>query len=134
MEAEEALTRRSGGRADGSGRTDRGGKGADMVVRWTLTDKQTAGRANGRTGWLGANQVRTDGLTDWRTGRWADEGVNLGLKGARSFTPFHSLAPSPLESSESECARCLGVQWGPGGFPCLNTCTILNVPGLICLV
>ena len=92
----------------------------DACMEWT------GGRADGRTGWLGAEEARSGGL-----GRRADEGVGLGLKGHIPRGPFHSWAPSPLASSERECTGCLGVQWGPVRFHVKHP---YLAPGLTCLV
>ena len=101
-----------------------GGKGTDSRV-----DEQTGpsrrGRTNGQTGRLGLH------CTDGGSGGRADEGVGLGLKGHILRGPFHSWAPSPLASSERGCAGCLGVQWGPRGFPVKHP---YLAPGLTCLV
>ena len=89
----------------------RGGKGADSRTDgWTGPTR--LGQADRRKirGWgLGGADGRIGGLAVWRTGGQADEGVGLGLKGHIPPIPFHSWAPSPLASSERECAGCLGV-------------------------
>ena len=94
------------GRTDGlsSGRGLGGADGAREVRTGGRAVERTGGRVDGRTGRSGAEQARS--------GRLADEADE-----ADERTPFHSWAPSPLVSSECECTGCLGVQWGPGGFP-----------------
>ena len=136
-----ALTRWSGGQGgnDADSHVDGGGKGMDSRVdgrtgprrrRWADMQSGPLERRR-RVKWIGGlggrgergvvgRTGRTSGLAVWRTGRtdgWADKGMGLGLKGAIPLTPFHSWAPSPLALSERECVGCLGVQWGPRGFP-----------------
>ena len=104
----------------------RGPQGADGRMRrehanWVV---------GGRTGLVG----RTGGLADWWMGWTGRRGGGPGFKRRHSSTPFHSWAPSPLASSESECAGCLGVQWGLEGFPRSSIHAILNMLKLTCLV
>ena len=105
--ADDACTERTGERALMRRTGEWGGKDVDSWANWGRkgADKRSGGRAH----WaVGASRAR-------RGGR-GDEGVGLGLKGAIPPTSFHSWASNPLASSERECAGCLGVQWGPGGF------------------
>ena len=99
------------------GRADGGRKGADN-------------RTNGRTGGRGTDRAQ-EARTGPSTRRRADERVGLGLKGHIPRGWVHSWAPSPLASSERECAGCLGVQWGPVRFHVRHP---YLVPGLTCLV
>ena len=131
-------------RADG--RTGRKGRGQSGERGPRGADRQTGEQAVGRTGGLGGRGLHcaddeSGRRVDWavgggraavgRTGRRVDEGVGLGLKGHIPRGPFHSWAPSPLASSERECAGCLGVQWGPIGFSVKH---LYLAPGLTCLV
>ena len=88
------------------------------------------GRAVGRTGGLGGQGLQSADGGSGGLGGWAVEGVGLGLKGHIPPIPFHSWAPSPFALGERECAGCLGVQWGLGGFPVKHP---YLAPGLTCL-
>ena len=118
------------GHRDGQKRRGRGPRGADG---------RTGGLVDGRMGGLGGrgrkSRGRADGESggraDGRTGGRADERVGLGLKGHIPRSPLHSWAPSPLASSERECAGCLGMQWGPVRFHVKHP---YLAPRLTCLV
>ena len=103
--ADKAQHARTGGQAVGrmGGLSGQGWKSHDRA------DEESAGRADGRTGTDG----HTGSLPVGQTGGRADERVGLGLKGHIPRGWIHSWAPSPLASSERECAGCLGVQWNP---------------------
>ena len=140
---EQSSGRGRKGRGQSSGRADKaheartGGRAEEARMGPNRRE-----RADGRTRQLGVEEARSSGLGGWadwqsserakgRRGGGADEGVGLGLKGQIPRGPFYSWAPSPLASSEHECAGCMGVQWGPVGFPVKYS---YLVPGLICLV
>ena len=99
------MDERTGGQA--VGRTGGlGGRGLHCV------DGEWGGRADWVVGGGRAaiGQTRQTGILEsgsplvGRTGGQADERVGLGLKGHIPRGPFHSWAPSPLASSERECA------------------------------
>ena len=133
--------------ADGhgqGGRGELGAHGADGVekeqtrVRWTSTDGRIGptrrGRTDGQTSRRGADgrTGRSGPLEHGRlVGQMGGRGGGPGFKRHHSSTPFHSWAPSPLASSERKCVGCLGVRWGPGGFPLKY---LYLAPGLTCLV
>ena len=100
-----------------------GRRGADRAQH-ARTDGRADKRSGGRADWaVGASIARTVGR--------ADEEVGLGLKGHIPRGWVHFWAPSLLASSECECARCLGVQWGPVRFHVKHP---YLAPGLTCLV
>ena len=136
-----------------------GGRGEDGAQK-AWTSRWVDGRSGGRANWaVGASRAWTASQADGQTGRQADqavrggrnavrggrnavrrtrrmgrltdEGVGSGLKGHIPRGPFHSWAPSPLALSEHKCVGCLGVRWGPRGFPVKHP---YLAPGLTCLV
>ena len=122
------------------GRKQSDGK-ADRALEARTGGRNPRGTNRRMGGWV--EEAQTGGLGGWglqsadgASGGWADgrigrRGGGLGFKRRHSSTPFHSWASSPLASSKRVCVGCLGVPWGPGGFPLKYS---YLVPGLTCLV
>ena len=134
------LTTRSGGRSDertgeqggkaADGQADGGGKNADSGADGR-TGPTRRRHVNRRKRHGQAEEARTRLRRRGQGPARLDERVGLGLKNHIPRGPLHSWAPSPLASSERECAGCLGVLWGPARFHVKHS---YLAPGLICLV
>ena len=79
-------------------------------------EAQMAGRADKQIGQLGPPE---HGQLVGRAGGRVDKEVGLGSKDMHSSTPFHSLAPSLLASSERVC-RVFGSAMGSRRIPTLK--------------